>query len=202
MIGQLRGVLAAKRPNQVLVDVAGVGYEVEIPLSTFYGLPDLRGDVSLLIYTHVREDQITLFGFLSTREKHFFELLLSVSGIGPSVALKVLSGLSTDELIPAVQKGDLAQLTRIPGVGKKTAERIVLELRDKMAALASREATGARGDVAGPGGTVGDVISALLNLGYQRAAVEKSVAAAGKGGVGPTFESLLKAALQQLSKSK
>ncbi len=201
MIGQLRGVLAAKRPNQVLVDVAGVGYEVEIPLSTFYGLPDLHGEVSLLIYTHVREDQITLFGFLSTREKHFFELLLSVSGVGPSVALKVLSGLSTDELIPAVQKGDLAQLTRIPGVGKKTAERIVLELRDKMAALTAKEAEReGRHDAAGKGGIEGDVISALVNLGYQRSAVEKAVEAARKGGAGATFEALLKAALQQLSK--
>jgi len=201
MIGQLRGVLAAKRPNQVLVDVGGVGYEVEIPLSTFYGLPDLHGEVSLLVYTHVREDQITLFGFLSTREKHFFELLLSVSGVGPSVALKVLSGLSTDELIPAVQKGDLAQLTRIPGVGKKTAERIVLELRDKMAALSAKDAEReGRHEPAGKGGVEGDVISALVNLGYQRTNVEKAVEAARKGGADKTFEALLKAALQQLSK--
>lgn len=202
MIGQLRGVLAAKRPNQVLVDVGGVGYEVEIPLSTFYGLPDLHGEVSLLIYTHVREDQITLFGFLSTREKHFFELLLSVSGVGPSVALKVLSGLSFDELIPAVQKGDLAQLTRIPGVGRKTAERIVLELRDKMAALTAKEAAReGHFEPPGKGGVEGDVISALVNLGYQRAAVEKAVEAARKGGAGTTFEALLRAALQQLSKA-
>ncbi len=201
MIGQLRGILASKRPNQVLVDVAGVGYEVEIPLSTFYGLPDLRADVSLLIYTHVREDQITLFGFLSTREKHFFELLLSVSGVGPSVALKVLSGLSTDELIPAVQKGDLAQLTRIPGVGKKTAERIVLELRDKMTALTAKDAERAgHHEPAGKGGIEGDVISALVNLGYQRVNVEKAVESARKSGATASFEALLKSALQQLSK--
>lgn len=200
MIGQLRGVLAAKRPNQIVVDVGGVGYEVEIPLSTFYGLADLRGDVSLLIYTHVREDQITLFGFLSTREKQFFELLLSVSGVGPSVALKVLSGLSTDELVPAVQKGDLAQLTRIPGVGKKTAERIVLELRDKMAALVSGESNRAtRHDPAGQGGIEGDVISGLVNLGYERRGVERAVEGVLKSS-GGSFEALLKAALQQLSK--
>jgi Holliday junction DNA helicase RuvA len=200
MIGQLRGVLAAKRPNQIVVDVGGVGYEVEIPLSTFYGLADLRGDVSLLIYTHVREDQITLFGFLSTREKHFFELLLSVSGVGPSVALKVLSGLSTDELVPAVQKGDLAQLTRIPGVGKKTAERIVLELRDKMAALIAGESDrAARHEPAGKGGIEGDVISALVNLGYERRGVEKAVEGVLKSS-GGSFETLLKAALRALSK--
>jgi Holliday junction DNA helicase RuvA len=199
MIGQLRGVLAAKRPNQVLVDVDGVGYEVEIPLSTFYGLPALHGDVSLLIYTHVREDQITLFGFLSTREKHFFELLLSVSGVGPSVALKVLSGLSIDELIPAVQKGDLGQLTRIPGVGKKTAERIVLELRDKMAALTAAEMREGRHEPAGQGALEGDVISALVNLGYQRRNVEKAVEEARRG-AGAGFEALLKASLQRLSK--
>lgn len=202
MIGQLRGVLAAKRPNVVLVDVAGVGYEVEIPLSTFYGLPNLHGEVSLLIYTHVREDQITLFGFLSTREKHFFELLLSVSGVGPSVALKVLSGLSIDELIPAVQKGDLAQLTRIPGVGKKTAERVVLELRDKMSALAAKESEReGRADATTRGGIEGDTISALVNLGYQRAPVEKAVESARKSGANSSFEALLKAALQQLSKA-
>jgi Holliday junction DNA helicase RuvA len=201
MIGQLRGVLSAKRPNQLLVDVGGVGYEVEIPLSTFYGLPDLHGEVSLLVYTHVREDQITLFGFLSTREKHFFELLLSVSGVGPSVALKVLSGMSTDELIPAVQKGDLALLTRIPGVGKKTAERIVLELRDKMATLAAKEAERAgRHEAPGRSGVESDVASALVNLGYDRRSVEKAVENVHKG-AGTNFETLLKAALQQLSKS-
>lgn len=200
MIGQLRGVLSAKRPNQLLVDVGGVGYEVEIPLSTFYGLPDLHGEVSLLVYTHVREDQITLFGFLSTREKHFFELLLSVSGVGPSVALKVLSGMSTDELIPAVQKGDLALLTRIPGVGRKTAERIVLELRDKMATLAAKDAERAgRHDAPGRSGVEGDAISALVNLGYDRRSVEKAVESVKSSGA--NFETLLKAALQQLSKT-
>src|SRR6185437_224784 len=131
MIGHLRGQLADKRPNQVLVDVNGVGYQVSIPLSTFYGLGELRESVTLLIHTHLREDSIALYGFLTSREKQFFELLLSASGVGPVLALKILSGISVDELVPAIRIGDLVRLTRIPGVGRKTAERIVVELRDK-----------------------------------------------------------------------
>ncbi len=135
MIAQLRGTLADKRPNQVLVDVGGVGYLVHIPLSTFYALGELHSNVTLLIHTQVREDAISLYGFLSAREKHLFELLISASGVGPVLALKILSGMSVDDLVPAVRSGDLARLTRIPGVGRKTAERMVVELRDKLAAM-------------------------------------------------------------------
>ena len=135
MIGLLRGHLLEKRPNQVLVDVGGVGYQASIPLSTFYSLGALREDVTLLIHTHLREDSIALYGFLTAREKQFFELLLSASGVGPVLALKILSGMSVDELIPAIRAGDLLRLTRIPGVGRKTAERIVVELRDRLAAM-------------------------------------------------------------------
>src|SRR6202166_282385 len=166
MIGLLRGQLAEKRPNQVLVDVAGVGYQVSIPLSTFYALGPLREDVTLLIHTHLREDSIALYGFLTNREKHFFELLISASGVGPSLALKILSGMSVDELLPAIRANDLVRLTRIPGVGRKTAERIVVELRDKLAAMETPEPE----PVAAGGRTQmeADVISALLNLGYDR----------------------------------
>src|SRR6202140_5719143 len=135
MIAQLRGTLGDKRPNQVLVDVGGVGYLVHIPLSTFYALGDLHSNVTLLIHTQVREDALSLYGFVSSREKHLFEMLLSASGVGPVLALKILSGMSVDELVPAIRKGDLPRLTRIPGVGRKTAERIVVELRDKLAAM-------------------------------------------------------------------
>src|SRR5450631_4282749 len=135
MIGQLRGRLTDKRPNQVLVDVAGVGYIVQVPLSTYAALGELHTEVTLLIHTHVREDALSLYGFLSSREKHFFELLLSASGVGPTLALKILSGMSVEELVPAIRACDLVRLTRIPGVGRKTAERIVVELRDRLAAM-------------------------------------------------------------------
>jgi Holliday junction DNA helicase RuvA len=135
MIGSLRGELIEKRPNLVLIDVGGVGYQVVIPLSTFASLGALHTESTLLIYTHVREDQLALYGFFTAREKHCFELLISASGVGPSLALKILSGMSLEELIPAIRKGDLAQLVRIPGVGRKTAERIVVELRDKLAVV-------------------------------------------------------------------
>src|SRR5882762_1830384 len=196
MIAQLRGTLADKRPNQVLVDVGGVGYLVHIPVSTFYALGDLHSNVTLLIHTQVREDAISLYGFLSSREKHLFELLISASGVGPVLALKILSGMSVDDLVPAVRTGDLARLTRIPGVGRKTAERMVVELRDKLAAMESPE--GARQPVTTPG-TAGDVVSALLNLGYEQRAAEQAVERAKIDGATETFEDLLRATLQQLS---
>lgn len=201
MIGQLRGVLTGKRPNQVLVDVGGVGYQVNIPLSTFYGLGDLRSEVTLLVHTHVREDQIALYGFLTAREKQLFELLISASGVGPTLAMRILSGMSVEELLPAIRRGDMAQLIRMPGIGPKTAERIVFELRDKLAAL--EPAPAARPEMTGGPGVEDDVISALLNLGYDRRGVEKAVADAGRGpdgsGTGGSFEALLKAALRHLS---
>jgi holliday junction DNA helicase RuvA len=196
MIAQLRGTLDDKRPNQVLVDVGGVGYLVHIPLSTFYALGDLHSNVTLLIHTQVREDAISLYGFLSAREKHLFELLISASGVGPVLALKILSGMSVDDLVPAVRAGDLARLTRIPGVGRKTAERMVVELRDKLAAMEAPE--GARQPVAATG-VAGDVVSALLNLGYEQRAAEQAVERVGKNGAADSFEALLRAALQQLT---
>jgi Holliday junction DNA helicase RuvA len=196
MIAQLRGTLDDKRPNQVLVDVGGVGYLVHIPLSTFYALGDLHSNVTLLIHTQVREDAIALYGFLSAREKHLFELLISASGVGPVLALKILSGMSVDDLVPAVRSGDLARLTRVPGVGRKTAERMIVELRDKLAAIEFSE------EVRKPAatiGTSGDVVSALLNLGYDQHAAERAVERAGKNGVPETFEALLRGALQELA---
>jgi Holliday junction DNA helicase RuvA len=205
MIGHLRGQLVDKRPNQVLVDVNGVGYLVSIPLSTFYGLGELHEEITLLIHTHLREDSIALYGFWTAREKQFFELLISASGVGPALALKILSGMSVDELLPAIRTGDLVRLTRIPGVGRKTAERIVVELRDKLAAMEPPRPE--RVPAAGRTQLESDVVSALLNLGYDRHAAERAleeVAANGRGiGAGESamqsFESLLRATLQQLS---
>ena len=198
MIGHLRGQLADKRPNQVVVDVGGVGYQVSIPLSTFYALGELHQDVSLLIHTHVREDSLALYGFLTSREKHFFELLLSASGVGPVLALKILSGMSVEELLPAIRNGDLGRLTTIPGVGRKTAERMVVELRDKLAAMEAPERE--RAAPAGRTQLDADVISALINLGYDRRVAEKAVEDGRGNGAGANFESLLRATLQGLSR--
>jgi Holliday junction DNA helicase RuvA len=197
MIAQLRGTLADKRPNQLIVEVGGVGYLVNIPLSTFYAVGGLREEVVLLVHTHVREDSLALYGFLTAREKHLFEMLLSASGVGPTLALKILSGMSADELAPAIREGDIARLTRIPGVGKKTAERMVVELRDRLAA--TEPETGAAAMAAGRGGVSGDVVSALLNLGYDSRAAEAAVERAGRDGGAGNFEALLRAALHELS---
>src|SRR5260370_1055807 len=172
MIGQLRGRLAEKRPNQVLVDVGGVGYVVQVPLSTYAALGDLHTEVTLLIHAQVREDALALYGFVSAREKHFFEMLLSASGVGPTLALKILSGMSVEELVPAIRGSDLARLTRIPGVGRKTAERMVVELKDKLEAVAVETEKPA---ASSPAGIEADVISALVNLGYDARAAETAV---------------------------
>ena len=193
MIGSLRGTLIEKRPNQVLLEVAGVGYVVQIPLSTYTSMGSLHSENTLLIHTHVREDQFSLYGFLTAREKLSFELLISASGVGPSLALKILSGMSLDELIPAIRKGDLAQLVRIPGVGRKTAERIVVELRDKLAAVDVPEA----GKPTTRSQLESDIASALVNLGYEERSVEHAIAKS-RGTVGNDFESLLRASLQVL----
>src|SRR5438445_7533616 len=169
MMGQLRGRLADKRPNQVMVDVGGVGYLVAVPLSTFAALGELHTEVTLLIHTHVCEDALALYGFLSSREKHFFELLLGASGVGPSLALKILSGMSVEELVPAIRTGDVARLTRIPGVGRKTAERMVVELKDKLETVV---VVGEKPAAASPAGAEADVTSALVNLGYEQRAAE------------------------------
>ncbi len=198
MIGQLRGRLADKRPNQVMVDVGGVGYLVSVPLSTYAALGDLHTEVTLLIHTHVREDAFSLYGFLSSREKHFFELLLGASGVGPSLALKILSGMSVEELVPAIRTGDVARLTKIPGVGRKTAERIVLELRDKLDAVTIAEEK----QPASKAGVEADVVSALTNLGYDGRTAESAVAEAKRTAGTASFEKLLKAALQALSAPK
>jgi Holliday junction DNA helicase RuvA len=198
MIGQLRGKLAEKRPTQVVLDVGGVGYAVNIPLSTFYALGELHSDTALLIYTHVREDALALYGFLTAREKQFFELLLSTTGVGPGLALKILSGMSVDELVPAIRRGDLARLVTIPGVGRKTAERIVVELRDKLARMEAAAAP----LPAARAGVDGDVLSALENLGYDRRASEKALEEARRAAGEAPFELLLKAVLQRLSGRK
>jgi Holliday junction DNA helicase RuvA len=199
MIGQLRGRLADKRPNQVLVDVGGVGYLVAVPLSTYAALGELHTEVTLLIYTHVREDALALYGFLTAREKHLFELLISASGVGPSLALKILSGMSAEELIPAIRGNDLARLTKIPGVGRKTAERMVVELKDKLESMAVVEEKQA---VASPAGIEADVVSALVNLGYDGRTAESAVAEGKRAAGTSNFEKLLKASLQALTAPK
>ncbi len=196
MIGLLRGRLLEKRPNQVILDVGGVGYLVAVPLSTFAALGELHAEVTLLIHTHVREDALSLYGFLSAREKHLFELLLGASGVGPSLALKILSGMNVEELVPAIRGGDLARLTKIPGVGRKTAERMVVELKDKLEAVVVEAEKPA---AASPAGIEADVKSALINLGYDERTAEAAVAEARRR-TGPSgFEQLLRVTLSALS---
>jgi len=195
MIGLLRGRLLDKRPNQVILDVGGVGYLVAIPLSTFATLGELHAEVTLLIHTHVREDALALYGFLSAREKHLFELLLGASGVGPTLALKILSGMNVEELIPAIRTGDLVRLTKIPGVGRKTAERMVVELKDKLEAVTVE----AEKPAASPAGAAADVKSALINLGYDERAAEAAVSEAKRQAGTANFETLLRATLAVLS---
>jgi Holliday junction DNA helicase RuvA len=195
MIGLLRGRLLDKRPNQVILDVGGVGYLVAIPLSTFATLGELHAEVTLLIHTHVREDALALYGFLSAREKHLFELLLGASGVGPTLALKILSGMNVEELIPAIRTGDLVRLTKIPGVGRKTAERMVVELKDKLEAVTVE----AEKPAASPAGAAADVSSALVNLGYDERAAEAAVSEAKRQAGTANFETLLRATLAALS---
>jgi Holliday junction DNA helicase RuvA len=198
MIGLLRGRLLEKRPNQIILDVGGVGYLVAVPLSTYAALGELHAEVTLLIHTHVREDAFTLYGFLSAREKHVFELLLGASGVGPSLSLKILSGMNVEELVPAIRGGDLARLTKIPGVGRKTAERMVLELKDKLDVVAIETERPAS---ASPAGAEADVKSALVNLGYDERTAEAAVNEAKKEAGTSSFEKLLRHALAALSAS-
>lgn len=194
MIGHLRGTIIEKQPNEVVVEAGGVGYEVQIPISTYTALPNSGATVSLRIYTHVREDALALFGFATAEEKLLFERLISVSGIGPKLAITVLSGLPTADLVGAIRAEDVQRLVRIPGVGKKTAERIVLELRDKLAAV---EATGATSAEAPPSLSAleRDVLSALANLGCARPAAEEAVRKAKDRGAPQEFEGFFRAAL-------
>ena len=197
MIAYLRGKLLEKHPNQAIVETAGVGYDVIIPVSTFSGLGETGSEVRLRVYTHVREDALQLFGFLTAEEKTVFERLISVSGIGPKLAITVLSGLATPDLISAIREGSVERLVRIPGVGKKTAERMVLELKDKLDMLpgATRAATAGAGPPADALNAVEqDVLSALLNLGCQRAAAETAVRKA--RGTSTDFEPLFRKALE------
>ena len=196
MIAHLRGKLLTKHPNQAVVETGGVGYDVTITVPTFSDLPSLGEEVALHIHTHVREDMIALYGFLRPAERTLFEKLITVSGIGPKLAITILSGMATDEMINAIRGNDLARLTRIPGIGRKTAERMVLELRDKL------PAPGAETETAIPVKTEieEDVLSALTNLGYQRANAEKALAVVARGGKVEAFEAGFKAALAALSK--
>ena len=195
MIGHLRGTVLEKRPNQVIVEAAGVGYDVQIPISTYTSLPAEGAAVALRIYTHVREDALLLFGFATGEEKTLFERLISVSGIGPKLAVTVLSGLPTPDLISAIRNGDVQRLVRIPGVGKKTAERIVLELKDKLVGVEAGAA--AVPEQPGPAWTLleRDVLSALQNLGCSRPAAEEAVRKAKERGAPEEFEAYFRAAM-------
>lgn len=193
MIAHLRGKLIARHPNQVIVDAMGVGYDVTISVPTFSELPPAGGEVALHIHTHVREDQIALYGFLRPEEKHLFEKLISVSGIGPKLAITILSGMPTDEMISAIRGNDVARLTKIPGIGRKTAERMVLELRDKLPPIGTDQVH----VVPSLSAVQEDVLSALMNLGYQRASAEKALSTVEKNG---SFDAMFRAALSVMSK--
>jgi Holliday junction DNA helicase RuvA len=198
VIGSLEGRLVEVAPERVLLEVGGVGYQVAISLTTFYEIERAGADrpVRLLVHTHVREDQLALYGFATAREKEIFERLIAVSGIGPRLAQVVLSGMPPDDLVAALAASDLARLTRIPGVGKKTAERMIVELRDQVAALA-RELPAGPGV---PAATDDDLVAALVNLGYRGAQAQGAVTEARKGAPQAAFHELLRAALRRLSR--
>ncbi len=197
MIAQIRGILAHKAADRVIVDVHGVGYDIAIPFSTYYELGDIGSEVVLKTYTHVREDFLGLFGFLTVQERQMFLLLLQVTGIGPRLAITILSGLPVEELSVAISAKDVARLSSIPGVGKKTAERIALELKDKISQLVPEAGPGSIGPV--DGGLGRDVVSALVNLGYQRAKAESAISKLLRAGQTESFEALLKQALKEMS---
>lgn len=206
MIAHLSGTLLSKQATSVIVDVSGVGYEVTIPLSTFYDLEDLGSNVQLRIYTHVREDALQLYGFKTARERELFLKLITVSGIGPKLGITLLSGMTADEMIASIRTNNLARLTLIPGVGRKTAERLIMELREKVAELSSaqiEEEFGAKPEASAEpteDAVRADALSALLNLGYQRSGAEKAIdAALGEGG-DITVESVLRRSLKKLAR--
>ena len=205
MIAHLSGTLLAKHATSVIVDVGGVGYEVTIPVTTFYDLGEAGEAVRLQIYTHVREEALQLFGFRTLRERELFTLLISVSGIGPKSAVAMLSGMSADEIVTAIRTNNLSRMTSIPGVGKKTAERLVIELRDKMAslsgpALEEQAAAGATGAPQSEDALREDTLAALLQLGFPKPAAEKAIAGAAQEGGDLSVETLLRRSLRQLSK--
>jgi Holliday junction DNA helicase RuvA len=202
VIAHLRGSILEKSPNRVVVDVNGVGYEVFVPLSTFYVLGDPGDSITVRIHSHVREDAFLLYGFATALEQDLFERLIGVSGIGPKVALAVLSGIEPQDLIRAIEGGDLARLTAIPGVGKKTSERIVLELKDRLP-RAPAAASAAGSVTSTPPAIRDDVVSALVNLGYHRPLAEKAAESAIKiigSGSEASFERMLKQALREVAK--
>lgn len=193
MIAHLRGKLLFRHPNQAVVEAAGVGYEVNISIPTFSALPPLGSEVAFFIHTHVREDALSLFGFLKAEDKQLFEKLLSVSGIGPKLAITILSGMPADSMVAAIKGNNVAVLVHIPGIGKKTAERMVLELRDKL------DAFGAVPVLPPISPVEEDVISALVNLGYNRGLVEKTLAQLGKSSE-ESFDGLFRKAMAALAK--
>jgi Holliday junction DNA helicase RuvA len=195
MIAHLRGTLLEKTPNWAIIETGGVGYEVAISVSTFTHLPDAGTEVRLRVHTHVREDALALFGFLTADEKALFEKLIAVSGIGPKLAMAVLSGIAAGELVTAIRTSQTDRLVRIPGVGKKTAERIVLELRDKLEGIGGVAVTPAPRAIALSDLEM-DVLSALINLGCQRTAAENAIRKAAAAGAGPEFEGLFRKALE------
>jgi Holliday junction DNA helicase RuvA len=197
VIARLEGLLLEKSPNRVVVDVGGVGYDVLVPLSTFYGLGDPGSSVALRVHTHVREDVIALYGFSSALEQDLFERLISINGIGPKLALAVLSGIDPAELVRAIRSQDVARLTRIPGVGKKTAERIGLELKDRLPQAAASGAVPESGDDE----IRTDLVSALINLGYNRAVADKAIEAALKKSPEAPFEQLLRDILRGMMRA-
>ena len=206
MIAHLNGTLLSKEPNSVIVDVSGVGYEVTIPLSTFYELANEGSDVQLRIYTHVKEDALQLYGFKTERERKLFVNFISVSGIGPKIGIALLSGMSADELINSIKTNSLARLTLIPEIGRKTAERLIVDLREKMTALAASQVETTSGlepaaSGASPEDSVrSDALSALLNLGYQRSSAEKAIDAVLNDGGEMTVESVLRRGLRKLAR--
>ncbi|HEY2921750.1 MAG TPA: Holliday junction branch migration protein RuvA [Candidatus Binatia bacterium] len=196
MIAQISGTLAQKMPGEIIIDVGGVGYQVLIPLNVFYQLPEIGGAISLQIYTHVREDALQLFGFNDFAEKQVFLLLISVSGIGPKLAVNILSGIPAEELARALREGDQVRLVAIPGVGRKLAERMIVELKDKFAALSPASVESARPETGSQ--VMRDAVSALVNLGYKRPEAEKMVREVLKNG-DRSLENVLKDTLRRLS---
>ena len=196
MIAFLRGRVLDKQPNRITVDVQGVGYEVHVPLSTYYDVGEEGAEIALRVHTHVREESLQLYGFLTMLEQQLFERLIGISGIGPKLAIAVLSGIDSAELVGAVQRGDVARLTGVPGIGCKTAERIVLELKDRLAQLVIP--AGAVTAASPADRLRADLLSALQNLGYHRPLAEKAVDAALKGAGDATFETALRGALREL----
>ncbi len=201
MIALINGRLVRKTTESVIVDVGGVGYELFIPLSTYYDLPETGGAVKLNVYTHIKEDALQLYGFATDREKDVFELLISVSGVGPKLARNILSGVAVEEFITALSEGDKARLNAIPGIGAKTADRLIVELRDKILALKPMPTgPGRAGSAAGDAVTI-DVVSALANLGYRNSHAEDAVRKA-RAGLDPGFgfEVLFKESLRSIAK--